>query len=295
MRITYIMLAIVAVISMSACVKNNPDPSWLEVTEWTLLENVDPDLIEGELTHNLTEAWVYIDDQVIGVFEVPFKIPILKSGNVNIKIFPAIKNNGISATKKIYPFLQPYTVYAELVQNETLTLHPETFYMSSTNFFIENFEDASIMIESDLNYPGSFIIESDPAILGEFNNTSYLRVNLDNTADTIWVANTNFSSILGSDLPRGRDVYLEIDYYNTNSIITGLLAVSPTSTKTNWNIQMNAQNPTDVKWKKIYIDLRELISNSEPDALFEHIFQATIDEGDSEGYIILDNIKIVHN
>lgn len=295
MRITSIILAIVAIASFSSCVKNNPDPSWLEVTEWTLLENVDPDLIEGELSHNLTEAWVYIDDEIVGVFEVPFKIPILKSGNVNIKIFPAIKNNGISATKKIYPFLQPYTVYAELVQNETLTLHPETFYMSSTTFFIEDFEDASIMMEDDQNYPGSFNIESDPTILGEYNNTSYLRVNLDNTTDTMWVANTKFYLDNGTDLPRGRDVYLEIDYYNTNSVVTGLLAVSPTSTKTNWNIQLNAQNPADVKWKKIYIDLRELISNSDPNALFEHIFQASIDEGDSEGYIILDNIKIVHN
>jgi hypothetical protein len=295
MRITYFIFSILVFASLSGCVKNNPDPSWLEVNEWTLKANAELNLAEGELTQSITEAWVYVDDQIVGVFEVPFKIPILKSGNVSIKIYPAIKNNGISATKKIYPFLEPFTVYAELKQNETLTLNPETYYNSSTTFFIEDFEDASIKLENDLNYPVQYFADNDPEILQDFNGNFFGRINLNNTTDTMWVGTTNFYVDNGSDLPRGKDVYLEIDYYNTNSIVTGLLAVSPTSTKTNWNIQMNAQNPTTVKWKKIYIDLRELISNSEPNALFEHIFQARIDEDDSEGFIIIDNIKIVHN
>ena len=46
-----------------------------------------------------------------GIFEVPFKIPILKSGSVSIKVYPVVKNNGISATKKIYPFLTPQFKY----------------------------------------------------------------------------------------------------------------------------------------------------------------------------------------
>lgn len=295
MRITLVISVILAIATLSSCVKNNPDPSWLEVNEWTLKQNIDLGLEEGELTHNLTEAWVYIDDEVVGVFEVPFKIPILKSGYVNIKIYPAIKNNGISATKKIYPFLNPFVVNAEFKKNEVLTLNPETFYMSSSNFFIEDFEDASIKLENDPNYPAQFTIENDPAILKDFNGNFYMRVDLDNTTDTMWMASTNFYIINGTDLPRGRDVYLEIDFHSTNRAVTGLLAVSPSSTKTNWNIQMNAQDPATVKWKKIYIDLRELISNSDPNALFEHLFQASIDEGDTQGYIILDNIKIVHN
>ena len=88
----------------SSCLKNNPDPSWLEVNAWTLEANSSASMYQGELTHNFTDAWVYIDDKIIGVFEVPFKIPLLLKGNVNIKIYPAIKNNGISATKKLFTF-----------------------------------------------------------------------------------------------------------------------------------------------------------------------------------------------
>ena len=64
---------------LTACGKNNPDPSWIQVNEWTLVANANSQYPTGELTHNFTEAWLYVDNEVVGVFEVPFKIPILKS------------------------------------------------------------------------------------------------------------------------------------------------------------------------------------------------------------------------
>ena len=126
------------ILTLSSCVKNNPDPSWLEVNEWTLLQNTNSQYPTGELTHNFTDAWVLVDDKIIGVFEVPFKIPILRSGKVNIKIIPAIRNNGIAATKKIYPFVERYEINTELVQNQTLVLNPTTQYVNVTKFWLED-------------------------------------------------------------------------------------------------------------------------------------------------------------
>jgi hypothetical protein len=149
----------------NSCTKNNPDPSWLEVTKWTL--NANPNLtgLEGSLTQNISEAWVYVDDEIIGVFEVPFKIPILKEGSVNIKIYPAIKNNGISATKKVYPFLEPYVVTANLVKNQTLTINPITQYYNAVQFWIEDFEDAAVKIENDPNSAAQITTETYHLIL----------------------------------------------------------------------------------------------------------------------------------
>jgi len=97
---------------VSSCVKNNPDPSWLEVNEWQLNSNIALSGLEGELTESITNAQVYIDDELIGIFEVPFRIPILKSGAVNVKVYPVVINNGISATKKLYPFLNYFEIDA---------------------------------------------------------------------------------------------------------------------------------------------------------------------------------------
>lgn len=273
---------------MSSCVKNNPDPSWLEVTKWTLEENPGSQYPTGEMTHNFTDAWVYIDDELVGVFEVPFKIPVLKSGNVNIKIYPAVRNNGISATKKMYPFVEVFEVNSTLVQNETLTLNPVTRYHSAVKFWIEDFENSpNLKISDDPNSQAHLFTGNDPAIL-EWGNF-YGLVELTST-DTTWVAYTDDMY----DLPRGQEVYLEIDYHSTNALITGVLAISPSGTINNQNIQLNAQDPGSVVWKKIYIDLKEIISNSSSSAYFKQTFQAVLDDGDSSGEIIIDNVKVVH-
>lgn len=274
-------------ILISSCNKHNPDPAWLEVNEWILLANSELSGEEGELTHNFSEAWVYVNDEIIGVFEVPFKIPILKSGNVNIKIYPAIKNNGISATKKIYPFTTVYEVNAELIKNQTLSLNPVTKYNSYTQFWIEDFENSpSFNIEDDPNSLAHLSAGNNPDILKWGNY--YGLVDLNET-DSTWVAYTS-----DMNLPRGKEVYLEIDYYSTNTLITGVLAIAPTGVVPNQNILLNAQDASSVKWKKIYVDLKEIISNSASSAYFKQSFQAILDEGDSEGQIVIDNIKVVH-
>ncbi len=272
----------------SACIKNNPDPSWLEVTAWTLQANSELSNSEGELTHNISEAWVFIDDQTIGVFQLPFKIPILKSGMCNIKIYPAIKNNGIAATKKIYPFLEVFEVNQTLIQNQTLTLNPITKYKSATQFWIEDFEGVNINLTNDPNTSvAQYELENQN--LQSFNGNFYGKVSL-SSQDSVWVANTETQL----SIAKGRDAYLEIDYHNTNSLTTGLIFVSSSGVTNNTNIRLNAQNPETVVWKKIYIELKELIGASPASSNFLQSFSCYIDEGQTNTEIKIDNIKVVY-
>jgi hypothetical protein len=272
---------------LSSCIKNNPDPVWLEVHEWTLESNPDLSTLEGELTHNFTEAWVYVDDKIIGVFEVPFRIPIIKTGTANIKLYPAVKNNGISATKKIYPFVVPYEVDVVFEDNGEVILNPITRYKSNCQFDIFDFESPTTGFDDDINSLANMTIGNDP-LISQWGN--YGQINL-TTSDSIYVGYTHDYR----NYYQGQEVYLEVNYYNTNSLITGVLATSSTQgTVNNQNIQLNPQDPSTVKWKKIYIDLKEIISNSPSGAQFRQSFQAGLDASDTEGFIMIDNIKIVH-
>ena len=273
----------------SACVKNNPDPAWLQVNEWTISANPSLSLEEGELTENISEAWVYINDEVIGVFQVPFKIPILKEGNVTFKIFPAIKNNGISATKKIYPFLKEYIINGTLVKNQVYTINPTTQYKDNLEFWVEDFEDASFQITDDPNTSAANI-DTDNIDLQWFNGNAYGKVVL-NAEDSTWIAFTGEPYMI---LPKGQECYLEIDYKVTNTVTTGLIYVTSESTTNNVNIRLNAQKPDVAVWKKIYIDLRELIGNSPSGSVFSQSFISSLDEGNTEGIILIDNIKVIH-
>jgi hypothetical protein len=95
-------------------------------------------------------------------------------------------------------------------------------------------------------------------------------------------------------LPKGKECYLEIDYKVTNNVTTGLIYVTSESTTNNVHIRLNAQKPDVAVWKKIYIDLRELIGNSPSGSVFSQSFIASLDEENTEGIILIDNIKVIH-
>ena len=287
---TSIVSGLIYLILLSSCIKNNPDPSWIEIGSWTINANQILGGDEGELNHNISEAWVYINDEIVGVFEVPFKIPVLYLGAANIKIYPAIKNNGISATKKIYPFLKPYEINAELIQNETLTINPTTMYHDNLNFWIEDFEDISIALENDPNTSAANYEVSNNQ-LESFNGNYYGKVNL-NSTDSTWIAYTTGQL----NIPKGQEVYLEIDYKNDINLTSGLLSISANEIVNHPNIQLNAQQTSPPIWKKIYIDLREIVSSQTTAAYFEQSFAAQLDlnNGQNSGEICIDNIKIIH-
>ena len=276
-------------IFLSSCVKNNPDPAWIEVNKWTLESNPNAMYEEGELSQNITDACVFVDEKMMGIFEIPFKIPVLKSGGVNIKIYPVIRNNGISASKKIYPFLSYHEINTEIIQNKTLTINPKTHYNSNVKFWIEDFEDATIKIENDPISKVQIHSGDDPSVL-KYGNF-YGRVTL-NASDSLWFGYTNGHLILPKG---GKEVYLEIDYYNTNSLTTGLIAETSLDSKNNINIQLNKQDISTIQWKKIYIDLKELVSYSTSAEFFEISFQALYEAGLPKTDIYLDNIKLVYN
>jgi len=73
-----------------------------------------------------------------------------------------------------------------------------------------------------------------------------------------------------------------------------VLAIVGGVPQNNIHVRLNAQKLSEVRWKKMYIDLREIVSNSAGANTFLISLQAALDEENSEGIIILDNIKVVH-
>lgn len=267
-----------------SCIKNNTDPSWIQVNKFTLVVNPNINNSQGVLTENITDAWIYVNNDLIGVFELPCTIPVLKSGSAEIRVYPAILNNGISATKKIYPFLNYHTTFTNLTTDSVVTINPVTSYKDATKFWIEDFEGATIKIQEGNPSPASILVQSN-----DNNTNQYGRVLL-NASQNAWAAYTTDEL----SFPLGTDVYLEVDYYNTNSLVTGLLINKTDGSSTNnLNIQLNSQSAAEVKWKKIYIELKEVVNASQGIG-FLQTFQASLDEGNSEGLILIDNIKIVH-
>lgn len=277
-------LLFVALILLS-CSKNNPDPSWIEIKEWNLISNKTNK--EGELSHNFSNAYIEVDDETIGFFELPIKLPILKSGEHKLKIYPVVLNNGISASKTIYPFCQPYQIDVTLNQNQTLSISPTTTYYTDCKFWIEDFEDAGIKIKTEDGYG---------AILSTGNDTKYLKYGSNygqiivTNENPIWQGKTTTNSTL----PQGRNIYMEVDYLNSNTLLTGVYVSNSTENKYNPNVALNAQDKSNLKWKKVYIDLRQMISYSTSGSIFEQYFNVTNSSTTDSNFVLIDNVKLIY-
>ncbi|MGV3632679.1 MAG: hypothetical protein ACO1O6_15855 [Bacteroidota bacterium] len=279
-------IGLISLLFLNSCVKNNPDPSWIKIENWVLNENLDVE--EGELSHNFTDVYITVDDQIIGIFELPVRLPLLEEGEHKITLYPVVRNNGISATKKIYPFCEPQTITVNLKKNEVHTIVPQTRYYDGTDFWIEDFENTVFNIDDNNAYSMAKLVKSDdPAILRYGNYFGHVPLT---ASDSIWLGKTSNMS-----LPKNAaEVYLEIDYITSNTLLTGLYAISDSDLKDNPNIQLNPQDESDLHWKKIYIDLKELVSSSINATSFSHYFMAILDEDKNSANIYLDNIKVVH-
>ncbi len=289
---TLIFLAFIFTNIVSSCVKNNDAPVWIRIKEFTLVANSELSGKEGALSHNFNNATILVDGKLVGVFELPITLPLLVGeGSHEILVTPTIERNGINSTKEAYPFVTGYTITTNLSKTDTIVLNPITSYTSNCIFWKEDFEDASIKIASiPIN---GVLLDNQPGIL-QFGNF-YGRISL-NTAAPDWQGAT-----IGGDkgdfvagLPKnGAEIYLEIDYMNTNGLSTDLLAFTQGILVTNPNIRLNAQ-AQNIKWKKIYIELKELVSYSASADSFEIGLKASLEVGLSSSYVYIDNIKIIH-
>ncbi|AEA42267.1 hypothetical protein [Fluviicola taffensis] len=283
----YIYFFILLTFGLSSCVKNNALPIWLEINTWDLNPSLNPLNPQGELTHNITDVSVYVDNKIIGVFEVPCKIPVLLSGSCKVVLLPTIRNNGISSTKKVYPFLTQFETTLDLVPGQTYTINPTTEYYSSTVFWIEDFENSTIKIIDDLTVSNATMNKESNSSIGHWGNYGHIALN---TTDSLWMGVTSDSLYLPKS---GAEVYLEIDYMNTNSVLTGVFSYPYGALQNNPNISMNRQN-SDLKWKKIYIDLKDIVSNSGNSIYFRQYIRTLLDPDLSQSDIYIDNIKVVH-
>ena len=268
-----------------SCSKKNPDPTWIKINEWNLISNKTNK--EGELSHNFSNAYIEIDDKTIGFFELPIQLPLLETGKHTIKIFPVVLNNGISASKTIYPFCVPYKIEVELTPDKTLNITPQTSYYSDCTFWIEDFEDAGIKLKSESGFEDLFSMDNNKKYLKYGNNYGKILVTKEKN---IWQGKTNTNS----SLPAGKNIYLELDYLNTENLLTGVFVSNYSGMNYNPNVTLNAQDRTNLRWKKVYIDLRQMISYSINGSIFEQYFNVINSSTTDTNFVLLDNIKLIY-
>lgn len=275
-------------ILLSTCEVFDPEeqiPSYLEIQPFTLNTDITS---QGTNDAKITEVWVFVEGEFLGAYSLPAKVPILATGETNIRIEAGIKENGIASRPDIYVFYEPYEVSLNLEPYETYTIEPGTRYVPETKFgFIEDFESNRPRIFTQLlNGSEGVELTQEDVFQGEYSGKITLRRD-----DNLVVEVSSFQEFSGL-LEAGVFIYLEMNYKSDAPVLWGIVGDSGTATGLERYYEAGFA-PKD-SWNKIYFSLAGIINDSQLDS-YQFSLRAFLDEESPDSATVyLDNIKLVH-
>ena len=286
MRIIAATITIGLLIALSSCEIINPEeqvPSYIHIEKIDLSTDYGS---EGSNSHNIVDAWVYVNDKFIGGYELPATFPVLASGEVNLKVRAGIRNSGATALRLDYPFYNFYeNAFFQLSEDSVSNAEPEATYFDDLTFeWLEGFEGSTTSLEENENSVELTITNNEDEVF-EGNGSAKIELT---TAEAYFSAVTTESYTLPK---QGSDVYLEMDYKTSGYIEVRLIS----------NEVLNIQNtsiivlyPTDDLWKKIYVDLGSTVTRAANALTFQIQIICYSPNGQEQSVSYLDNIKLIH-
>lgn len=279
MKIIIFAISFVLVIILSSCNGKEEDtPVFIQIDTVQVIINDDDK--EGNNNHNISDVWVYVDDNYQGCYEIPAKFPILSKGNHKVTIKAGVKTNGISATREFYPFYTFIDIDTNLIEGSTLKLNPKFSYISNSDIWVEDFNDIDFQFST---------------IPNSLTDTTFQRVKHEGEANNFYVAayvnseRTDFfqgTSVETDPIEYGdaaRRLFLEFEYKNNNQFYVSLVSDK--------RHIIEVINPS-TEWNKIYIDLTPTIKLN-PALTYSLVFDTKYD-GIKQGEVFIDNVKLVH-
>ena len=288
----YFAFVVFSVLIFNACYKFEGEqtiPAFIKIDSVSL----ETDYYEqGTNSQAITDVWVYVDDGLVGAFELPATVPILAEGKHKLELRPGIKLNGISSTRTPYPFYQPITFKDfNLIPDSISNIKsPTTEYYDNLNFaWLEDFEGSSISLVE--NSGSDTVIRKtqpagNPEAFSGDNSQHSGVVNLTNEKP-IWTA-LSFNDF--QNQPQGSLVLLELNFKTDNYVSIGVVVLEG---GTYLKIPLVILNHTDV-WKKIYINLGPNLSLHPGANIYQVYFESGLEDGKDNASIYLDNIKLIY-
>jgi hypothetical protein len=278
--ISFISLLLLA---QTSCEKFSGDqtiPAYLKIDSIYLKTDYST---QGTAMQAISDAWVYVDGELIGAFQLPARFPVLKQGTHTLMILSGVKQDGIAATRVSYPFYQAITKTINLVPDSTLNMGTLwTSYVTKTKFlWKEDFDDVAITLDTTSATTEKIKQTTEDSLTLEGLHSGI--VELDTVGATYEGVSHSTFTIPGSE------VYLEMNF-NLNEYLE--VGVYLTVFGTISQVPIIFLNPTQDKWKKIYIDLTTTLNAYTGATKFRVYYYMKNTKG-TRYRAILDNIKLV--
>lgn len=252
--------------------------------------NYDADELASICSHNFSDAWIFVNGQDLGTWELPCRIPILCQDSAQVLIYPGVKMNGSSTSRPQYPFIDPYKTTIPLVPStvDTLTSLPLTYTSVAKFEYIENFNtDYNGIFHATTSDGANFAHIADPG-----NPTNRIgEISLEDSIIEFEIISREME--FNNVLPKY--AFLEMDYKSdieNSQIYVGIRVEKTTTAATTYEplVVVNTKS----QWKKIYINLTQAITRNQ---MYAKSYRVQISGGrpdDTEAHYYFDNIKVIY-
>ena len=283
-------------------------PAYIHI-ESIVVDSLTDYFTYGATTSKITDAWVYVDDDPVGCFELPATFPVLKHGPHKVTVYGGIMSNGIAAARAPYPFYKPQ-IYASLnlVEDSIINLQPVLNYYpiggGVEKGWMEDFETANTLLpvagsdtsiiringseawhSSNSFYSGKIVLPPDSldftvATADEYSfHTGYLQY-----------------CMVEMDYNCNDAFFVGVMYYKNYQLVKHpLLRIQPTDTV----------NDMPQRWNKIYVNIGPIMNENVTASYFKIYFTSDLSvapvygepdyvQANKQRYYYFDNLKLFY-
>jgi len=222
---------------MTGCDDKAELPSFIRI-DTIMVDSTDYDSV-GSVLHKVEYAWVYLDDNLQGVYQLPALFPVIGEGTKNIRVFGGVKESGFSSQASRYIFYDSWLSTISLTVGDTAAVSPHIRYGHLLIPYMEDFDNnTSISVDRESG-GGNFAYTFDgDAKEGPGYGMMTLTEGATDLVCTTSVVNTPKNEL---------GYFVEMDYKNNCDFFVGIK--TPEGNETILGILPKAD------WNKIYINI----------------------------------------
>ena len=249
----------------------------------------------GAAWQKIEYGWLYVNNEFLGGYSLPSTVPVLAAGESNIVVFPGVKENGITNTPSVYPFLVKYTTKSILEPGQTSAVQPVTAYDPDTKFAWaldrSTFDGGSSVVLQDRDGDSSTVFKISTA--GGFSGKGVV-LEVD-TAHRFMEVSTEKAFL---PIKAERETWLEMHYKNDIPFYLSLVGANTLGSEEFFPV-FEFNTSANGGWNKIYINLTQTLVSSklEKHGLYFRVLLSKDGSGkypQTKGTVLLDNIRIMH-
>lgn len=288
----YLILAVIGVGMISGCDLSNPAetvPTYIHIDSFRVEST--PSVNTGSLSHEIKSVWVYFNNEGVGAFDLPANVPIITKGPGTVQLVPAVAFSGLTTVMQ-YPFYEPDTFSLPYTPGEATKVTGVTRYRTNAIFRLkEDFElgNPFITINSDLTTDtGLVVVEKnaypDKVFEGSKSGLIYMNRGQGHTSSEIIST--------GTAVPHtNSEVYVELNYKCDVKFTVGIQTIAQNGDLV--NKYLYGFYPSEGRWRKAYVGgIAEFMAEYKGKQ-YNLMIQTVLPDGQNEGFVSLDNIKVV--